>query len=356
MSLLQLPPETLKQIFDHIDSAFFHEDLGRLTVCKQWFEFARPVCFKSITLSQDNLCILTSRSITKLLPLTNSLEWLDLELDGYRDLVSMYSLRQYVQEPHVHWATTMKKSGLPLDSINGWMKHLDEDLAKLAIIVQRSRKLRVLRIAAWSSPIRDDPWTAGPENYFSMPTMQALLSMENLRVLFLDLSAGFLGPPSEVENNGHICLAIGALLHTLETLHLRMRRICPDVLKPRDPNGILRLSEVVVHLSLNLNFNGTMEVSQSKRCGVKEAAFLRNKADIQEQAEILATRMASPKVFRILTTSPSALRTWSLDVLTGKIMRLKREYTRDDDGEIAIEDVESEDESESDVPLYGPFQ
>ncbi|KAJ3518655.1 hypothetical protein NM208_g14438 [Fusarium decemcellulare] len=184
--------------------------------------------------------------------------------------------------------------------------------------------------------------------------MQALLSIENLRVLFLDLNAGFLDSPSDLEVGGHICPAIGTLLHTLETLHLRMRRICPDVLKPREQNGKLRLSEVVIHLSLSLTFLGGMEVSESKRCGTKEVAFHRHKADIQEQAEILATRMASPKVVKIMTTSLSTYRTWSLDVLTGNIIRLKRKYARHDDGEITIEDVESEDvESESDGSFSG---
>lgn len=55
MSLLRLPPEILIQIFDEASSSFFREDLGRLTVCRQWLEFALPTTFKNIVFSQETL-------------------------------------------------------------------------------------------------------------------------------------------------------------------------------------------------------------------------------------------------------------------------------------------------------------
>ncbi|KAI1649642.1 uncharacterized protein F4817DRAFT_27443 [Daldinia loculata] len=186
MSLLRLPPETLTQIFDQIGSYFFREDLGRLTVCNQWFEFALPACFKCITLSQKTLWSLIASGI--------------------------------------------------LDS---------------------------------------------PKDYLSLPTMQSLLSLENLSVLVLDL--------------------------------------------PTDLPGIT-------------------SAAHAKRCGSQAGGLLQLIADIQEQAEVLATRMASPKTIRILTHSIPQFETQSFDVLTGKTMLLDHDMAWDEDGKTVKEDSEPESE------------
>lgn len=144
--------------------------------------------------------------------------------------------------------------------------------------------------------------------------------MENLSVLVLDLSAGLLGLSGEQEESHHICLAIGALLRTLRTLYLRLRTICRDVLKLRDPGDKLHLNVVVVNLSLMVNLTGLMAATHSNRCGSWTGGLPRLKADMQEQAEALATRVASPKTVRILTHSLPQFEPQSFDILTGKTM------------------------------------
>jgi hypothetical protein len=342
MSLLQLPPETLRQIFDQISSSFFREDLGRLTVCKQWFEFALPACFKCITLSQETLrSLITSGVIKKPSPLKDSLETLDLELRGYQSCISTTYPQEYAQESNSLKATAPNEA--PRDNtVKTWIKALNNDLAQLAIVAQQSHRLRTLRIRAWSSP-SPEPLDS-PENYLSLPTMQALLSMENLSVLVLDLSGSFLNSSGQQGNGRHICPAIGAVLRTLRTLHLRMRSICPDVLKPRDLNDSLHLSVVVINLSLTTNLPGITSAAHSKRCGSRGGGLLQLKADIQEQAEALATRMASPKIMRILTHSLPQFDTQSLDVLTGKSMILDDDVAWDEDGKTVKEDSEPESE------------
>lgn len=301
MSLLKLPPETVTQIFDYIGSSFYREDLGRLTVCKQWFEFARPACYKGITLSQETLRMLISSGDTKRLsPLKDNLETLDLKLRGYQVCIPTFYPQEYPQESNGLKAPAPNEA--PTDNpIEAWIQVLDNDLAQLAMIAQQSRRLRILRIRAWSSS-SPEPINS-PEDYLSLPPMEALLSVKNLSVLVLDLSASFLVSSGKQGNSGHICPAIGALLCTLRTLHVRMRSICPDVLNPRDPNDNLCLSVVVINLSLTTDLPGITSAAHSRQCRPLGGGLFQLKADIQERAEALVTRMASPKTVRILTHS-----------------------------------------------------
>ncbi|KAF5122533.1 hypothetical protein E5D57_013015 [Metarhizium anisopliae] len=329
MSLYKLPPETLTQIFNEVGSSFFHEDLGRLTVCKQWFEYALPVFFKRIKLSQKTL-----RSLGRL-------EILELDLSGYHASFSTL----YPQKPASE-SDPLKDSGpneAPReDTTETWIKDLGKDLTQFTMTAQKSHRLRTLRIRAWGylSP----PPLDSSDDYLPLPAMQALLSMENLCVLVLDSSVSILAPSGEQGDNHHICPAIGTLLRTLRTLHVRMRSICPDVLKPQDPNESLHLSEVVVNLSLTTNLPGITSAAHSKRCSFQEGGLLQLKADIQEQAEDLATKMASPKVVRILTHTLPQFETQSLDVLTGRTMILDDDMAWGENGKTVEEDSGSESE------------
>ncbi|KAI1655759.1 hypothetical protein F4813DRAFT_152894 [Daldinia decipiens] len=342
MSLLRLPPETLTQIFDQIGSYFFHEDLGRLTVCKQWFEFALPAYFKCITFSQETLRSLIASGVMKRSsPLKDSLAILDLELKGYQAYNSTSYPQEYGQESNYLEAPTSNEAPGD-DPVETWVEVLNNDLAQLATIAQQSRRLHTLRIQAWSYP---SPETLdSPRDYLSLPAMQSLLSLENLRVLVLDLSVGFSYPPGEQGTGCHICPAIGTLLRTLRTLHLRMRSICPDVLKPRDSNDSLHLSVVVVNMSLTRNLPGITSATHSKRCGSQTGGLLQLIADMREQAEVLSTRMAPPKTVRILTHSLPRFEIKSLDVLTGKTMLLDDDMAWDEDGKTVKEDSEPESE------------
>ncbi|KAF2968324.1 hypothetical protein GQX73_g5269 [Xylaria multiplex] len=343
MSLLRLPPETLAQIFDYIGSSFFHEDLGRLAVCKQWFEFALPACFKCVTISQEILrSLITSEAMRKPSPLKRSLETLDLELRGcHYPYSSTAGPQDNAQESDV---LNRPASNEALDGvlIKTWINVLNEDLAQLAIIAQQSHRLRTLRIRARSSSSPDS--LDDPEDYLSLRTVQGFLSVENLSVLVLDLSICPFNPSGEQGGDLHICPTIGSLLHTLRTLHLRMHSICPDVLKPQVPDDNLKLSVMVINLSLITNEPGITSAAHSKRCGSPAGGLLQLKADIQEQAEALTARMTSPKIMRVLTHSLPQFEIQSLDVLTGKIMMLEDDMAWDEDGKMVMEESEPESE------------
>lgn len=341
MLLLQLPPEILKNMFAQIGSSFFQEDLDRLTVCKHWFEFALPVCFKSIKLSRATLRgLVNSGAIEKQPALKGSLETLELELRGYQSCSSTSSFQEHAQDSELLDPSTHEA---PVENeITTWIAALNNDLAQLAVLAKGSHMLRALHIQAWrsSSPERFD----SAENYLSLPTMNALLSLDNLGVLVLDISCSLLNVSGQQGDGHHICPAISALLLTLRTLHLRMRNICPDVLNLPDTNDSLRLSVVVVNLSLNTNLPGITSAAHSQRCRSQGGGLVQLKAAMQQRAEALATRMASPKVVRILTHSLPQFETHSLDVLTGKVTILSDGMAWEEDGKTVKEDSEPESE------------
>lgn len=83
MPLLRLPPEVLTQVFNYISPSFFYEDLGRLTICKEWLAFALPAYFRCITVSQKNLSRLVTSTVAEGPSLLrSSLETIDLDLWG----------------------------------------------------------------------------------------------------------------------------------------------------------------------------------------------------------------------------------------------------------------------------------
>ncbi|KAH0591686.1 hypothetical protein MHUMG1_10569 [Metarhizium humberi] len=342
MSLYKLPPETLTQIFDQVGSAFFHEDLGRLTVCKQWFEYALPVFFKHIKLSQKTLRSLVSSRVMKSSSLLQGrLEILELDLSRYHAPFSTLYPQKPASESDLLNDSSPNEAPRE-DATETWIKDLGKDLTQLTMIAQKSHRSRTLRIRAWGYP-SPHPLDSS-DGFLPLPAMQALLSMENLCVLVLDSSVSILAQSGEQGGSHHICPAIGTLLRTLRTLHVRMRSICPDVLKPQDPNESLHLIEVVVNLSLTTNLPGITSAAHSKRCGFQEGGLLQLKADIQEQAEALATKITSPKVVRILTHTLPQFETQSLDVLTGKTMILGDDMAWGEDGKAVEEDAGSESE------------
>lgn len=329
MPLLHLPIETLRQVFDQLDSSFFQEDLGRLTVCKKWFDFALPACLKSITLSRETLRnLVLSRATKKPSPLENNLETLSLDLKGYHPGLS-----------NVRGSTSQPRSPQE-DPAKAWEKGLNDDLAHLAVMVQRSPRLRTLCVRAWSSP---SAYPFPLEGYLSLSTMRALLSVENLSVLVLDLAGTSLDPSAQ-QVDEHICPFIGDLLCTLQTLHLRMRSICPDVLKIQGPDKTLRLSAVVINLSLDTHQSDITSAAHSVPCGSLFGGLIQLRDDIQKQAEVLVTHMESPKTMRILIHTLPQFDTLSLDVLTGKIMKLEDDAAWDEDGKTVQEDSEPESE------------
>lgn len=181
--------------------------------------------------------------------------------------------------------------------------------------------------------------------------MLKLLSLGNLSVLVLDINAGLYGPRGEPRENFHFCPAVAALLPTLQTLHIRLQFICPDILKIIDSYEALRLSTLVINTTLIFSRSGATSTSPSRRCLRGQGELLQLRSDLQEQAEALSHRMSSPKIVRLLTHKLPTFETLSLDVLTGVTMILDDSSPWDADGKIVEEDTKPESElSDSDWP------
>ncbi|KAM0359896.1 hypothetical protein ACHAO7_011483 [Fusarium culmorum] len=329
MQLLHLPPEVLKQVFNYIGSPFFQEDLTRLAISKEWFEFAQYTCYQDVRLSPRKLHeFISSQTAARPDVPRNSLETLIIKFGTHQAPVSSSDS----QEPTAG-----------AGSYEAPCESTDRDLEQLATIIQQAPKLHFLRIEAYGSR-RSDP-LEGSEDRISLNSIQAVLTVNHLTSLEIDVPGDVLTSSGGREEACHICPNIGALIHKLKYLGLRVRNICPDALRPQDSADGLRLNRLIVNLSLKMDLPGITSAAHSKRCGPPdEGGFLQLKADMQEQAEKLGAKMASPKLIRILTHTFPQLETHSLDVLSGGTTLLKDRMRWDDDGNI----LEDEQGAESD--------
>lgn len=329
MQLLHLPPEIIKQVFNYIGSPFFQENLTRLAISKKWFEFAQYTCYQDVTFSPGKLHeFISSQMAKKPDVLRGSLETLIIKFGTHQAPVNSFGSREPTAGAGSYEA--------PCESTDG-------DLEQLATITQQAPKLRFLRIEAYGSR-KSDPLEVS-EDRISLHSIQAVLTVNHLTSLAIDLPGGVLTSSGGREEACHICPSIGALVHELKYLRLRMRNICPAAIRPRDSAERLPLNRLIVNLSLKMDLPGITSAAHSKRCGPpSEGGFLQLKAEMQEQAETLGAKMASPKHIRILTHTFPQLETHSLDVLSGGTMLLEDRMRWDDDGNI----VEDEQGVESD--------
>ncbi|KAF2867418.1 hypothetical protein BDV95DRAFT_179495 [Massariosphaeria phaeospora] len=139
MSLLQLPTDTLIQIFDYVGSAYFRSDLARLTVSKQWSGFARTACFQDFHVTPNTLQrLLSSPYVEPSLALVkDSVETLVLDLKGFEDWDSARDVS--------FWNSAYGRAVRA-----AWTTELNTHLLSLATAIKQSRKLRTLRIRATS--------------------------------------------------------------------------------------------------------------------------------------------------------------------------------------------------------------
>jgi len=295
---------------------------------------------------EQNLCLIKE-----------SLESLHLNLKGFEDWDSLLYSQSSIERMARTQAAGIIDDRLWEDTqaiaaLTTWTNTLNNDLVQLATTAKDSRKLRELRIVSLSEchpslqyrPDRD---------YLSVNTMQALLSLENLTVLELDLCGTQLRPEKHSVNSFHICPIIGALLANLKRLRLRMRHICSDALRPPDHGSCLRLTEMIVNLSLYQKGALYPSYSYASRCDASGRSIIQLHAEIQHEANLLAKRMASPEMVRVLSHKyppiSISISMTSLDVLAGRRMRLNDDAAWDDDGVPIEDDTESEESEESDI-------
>ena len=122
--------------------------------------------------------------------------------------------------------------------------------------------------------------------------------------------------------------ALAIFLHhsvIFDYVRLRMRIICPDVLTSLDVETRLRLSEVLINLSLSHESPTMTSTAHTLPCTRYEKPTLRT--DMEKQSEALLVQMTGPKNMRVLTHTLRETSMQSLDVLTGRCMELANDAT-----------------------------
>jgi hypothetical protein len=346
MCLLQLPPEIIVQIFEYVGSAYFCSDMSRLTISKQWSRFAHTACYSEFIVTQKRLRRLLSSPYRKksLSFVRDSMKAMDLELKGFDYWDS--DLGIVVNSPgSVNDATSSPWSDGDELRRAEWTAEMNTDISHLAAAtVQQARKLRILRIHA-SVELRPQDLQFQRRHYLFQSTICDLLSAGNLTSLEIDLCGTETLPDRlhQQEKTLHVCASIGSLLTTLRSLRLRMRHLCADVLKPPSHGTTLRLSKVLINLSLS-NESPLVSSAAHARC-CKSSSFLLLRADVEEQAHILVKQMAAPKMVRLLSHTLPTLQLQAFDVLTSETLNLEDGVEWDGKGEVVEqqwEDAESE--------------
>ena len=230
----------------------------------------------------------------------NSINFLGLQLNGIEDWSSPLEPIDQAQESRAAdstgWNTELGRATLV-----SWTTNLDDDLPRLALVAKKSPQLRTMQLQAFSETHPPAPYYPR-RDYLVGPTIRDLICVKTLTVLDLDTCGTNLVSRQD-GSDCHICPSIGALLTTLRRLPLRMRRICPEVLRPQTNDTALQLIEVVVNLSLSNESPMTTSAAHSVRCGSTDRGFAQLQTDIEDHARALIPSMTSPKVIRVLTHS-----------------------------------------------------
>ena len=339
MILLELPAELLHLIFAFVGSSTFRSDLSRLTVSKSWYEFAQPTCFQYFYTAPKTLARLHSSPHKASLPLlTNRMEILDLNLKGFED---WNSIRRSLKPTGItSFITNAEREYAPV-----WMMELNLFLYHLLTLRKQSRKLHTLRIQTNFDLDLTNNVFRGYNKYLFPSTTNALLLGSTLRSLDLDIF-GTYEVPFRDKGHGekfHICHTITTLFTTLKRLQLRTACICPLVLRPQSHGTNLPLREILINLSLSEEPTKAVGSKHTRRCCPEdEEVYLESdlygqelyllRADLIEEARALVTRLAAPKMVRILWHKSLSPDLSAFDVLTGRNLKLKKGAEWDDEG------------------------
>lgn len=300
MYLLKLPPELLLLITQYLGASFFRDNLRRLTLCKQWYPFARTVLLADLRLSAKSLArvLFAPGAARRLELLKSTLRGVEFALDGFDDWESILptttttalSLSGDTSPPTV-WNEDDSQAEAARTK---WTTRLDDNLSEFSAFLRTCRNLRTFRFTAFSEchprlpglPRRD---------YLYEPTMSRLLSLStstsNLTALELDTCGTSFVSRNDHQGQQqiHVCSHISRLLSQLHCLRLRMLHICPDALCPPVDGDTrqLKLNELIVNLSLANESPEITSAAYPQRCNTSGGGFLQLRAEIEEQARLL---------------------------------------------------------------------
>ncbi|KAF5001051.1 hypothetical protein FDECE_11066 [Fusarium decemcellulare] len=323
MSLQDLPPEILLHIFGWLGSAFFRQDIRRLLVSKRWYQLARTVLLQDLSFSAVTLreFVAAFKAEDAIASLQNYPITARLCFDGFTEADV---LRRVTSNP-------------VSERRDEWFVELNNHLTQLAIILGRCSNLESLVIEARPEyRIRQSGFQQ--RNFLMAVPLTNLTTISHLTCLEIDIPAT--GPVNQRDAPRiHFCHVIQSMLPTLRRLRCRMNVICPDILDiPQEP-PLLDLEHVVINVSISEMSKNSDLLWHPRRCGAgAHSSVLR--ADMEEKATNLVSRMRKPQFVRILSPAPSVPSICSFDAITGRRMILEPSASWDADGvELTDEDM-----------------
>ncbi len=308
MSLLDLPPEVLALIAQHIGPAELRTSIDYLLVSRAWYWAVLPIYLSGLQLSTiyvlsndlerfpcSNTNSLLSqaiqKSVTRLslcldgLPSRDALslddqrkfseethQWLDQTIYYHRNgcsrtlqerlkvVVADDKIQPYIRDEDDCWCEYFEdeiiyryrvrddeiQEAKELEyRLSNWRGRLNDRLSRFAEILPASKELCEVKIETTLTPRWD---------YIFTPSMGKLLTSLPLNVtnLTLDTHASHFLTPEDGSEPVHICAIISQRLQGFQTVRIRMRSICPSILKraTNSPNTTSRLKTLVIRLYL----------------------------------------------------------------------------------------------------------
>jgi hypothetical protein len=297
-TLMQLPPELMCHIFGYLGTSFFHQDFGRLAICRYWYSLARQVLLRHLRFS-----------IGTLLDFHRATEGDSERAEIVRHIISVdlvVHLGRYWQRPETRevmgraWElspatlTPAEQS----EARQAWDAEVNSALSRLGATLSQANRLESLSMHA-----HPDHWLRSrPEQYMpaeiSSRALSSLLSLENLRHLELDLTSCYISQ-TDLTPETHYCAVIGTLLLTLESFSCRISRFCEALMDPPASDSPLRLSRFTVYAG---SFDD-IKIFVPRRCqhvsGERRSAL---PGKMQAQARALVQRMKDPRQACVVTS------------------------------------------------------
>jgi hypothetical protein len=335
MSLLQLPPELLLAILGGLGSAFFAQDVRRLTVCKRWHDLAWTVLVQDLRFTAESLRQFTGNDAA------NS------RSQPYINTVQIYF--------GGHGGPMLPTAGgdnrfVPLSDDDEWASRLQSAVVKLAATLRRCPRLRSLEFISRSLEIQ-------PRQYLSAKPLADLLSVSNLTSLVFDTASCYIQHRYYSEtnpNDTHLCRSINALLPSLRRLHCRMNMVCESLLKLPPDDTPLALEELIINCSISELSDTRTAYNRPSLCmyhydprdyGLPKATRnLPIELVMERQATALAARLRSPRMVRVITHRLPTLDIFAFDAIEGRYVKLPNNQDWVAEGEVEEEEgSESED-------------
>jgi hypothetical protein len=285
-----LPTELLSLIIEQLPVAIFQEDVGRLAISKRWYGVAQPLFLPRMEFTPriiDRMANTETEVLSEsLAPFRNSAGCANIVLEG--------------GDPDL----------VPLNT--------STNLFHLFSVLDEHTDIAALRLVARRD---NNEWVADPRperGYLYLHGVFMLLDLKHLTSLDLDLCGTNVKCPCEVPL--HFCCFVRKLLSKVQTLRLRMRRICHEALWPLEDRPVT-LRKLTVNLYLGDLSDHNPKLNSSRRCVYQSPSRWGNPMnELRARMRALVEQMPGPRRAEIRHLALSGeMHVW--DALTGACVR-----------------------------------